>query len=360
MSWPMHHTESERFASAAEVALRQGDPARATDLYRLAAEAESRALDDLDQRKIRTIGITAVSTAVLFYKANDPQRAQRVAHQWLATGLLPPFAETQLHQLLQTIWSEELRRKTNVNFTKGEVLVSVSGGEVVYGAAPMDLIIRKVDEIRSLFYRTVELLLNLPLRLRGNPSYEIQQQCRPWLLQAAPGSYQFAVRIQQPDQLNLPGVGDVAPQIEQVTQKFLEIVQATAQDPQGVLIEVVPDEGYRRAFLQLTRNLAPTGKLFKQLEIRPAADLETRPIIFVPTSRDSINEAIRQSKSTKITAPVSDQVIHLRGVLRALDLDKDRIEITLLDKDTQDRVLIADAKEVIDDVIGPMESDKKK
>ena len=67
--------------------------------------------------------------------------------------------------------------------------MSVKGGEVVAGGAPLDLIIDKVQIVQSLFYRTAEHLKSLPLRKKGPPSKDIQEGCRPWLFQSVPGSY---------------------------------------------------------------------------------------------------------------------------------------------------------------------------
>src|SRR5919197_197790 len=58
MTWADHHTQSERLAAEAELAVRQGAAAQAVDLYRLAAEAEARALAALDPTKTRTLGIS--------------------------------------------------------------------------------------------------------------------------------------------------------------------------------------------------------------------------------------------------------------------------------------------------------------
>lgn len=99
----MHHSVSEQYASLAEIATKQGDTDQAKKLYRLAAEAETQALFDLESGKKRTLGITAVSAASLWYKAHDFQQVQAVAHKWLATGLLPDFAVAQLQALLQNI-----------------------------------------------------------------------------------------------------------------------------------------------------------------------------------------------------------------------------------------------------------------
>lgn len=351
----MHHSESERYASQAEVALREGNSDRAVELYALAAEADERALNDLDKTKKRTLGITAISAASLWFKAREFSKAEHVAYQWLGSQLLPPFAIDQLQTLLQTIWSEQTREKAGIKFTQGEVLVSVSGGDVVKGGAPLELILRKVNEVSKLFYRTVEMLLDLPFRKHGEPSLDIQQQCRPWLFQAPPGSYQFAVRVEQPKQLLLPTFEDARPKVEQVTQKFLEIIQASVEDPETKLAEVVPNPEYRSTFLKLTRSLAPTEKSsFNQVEIKPAGGIDVRPVVLRQTEREVINKAIRIEKASQ-TPPVErvvDEPMQLVGVLRGLQLDDDWIDLEVAGEERDVRIF--EASEGIDDVIGPM------
>src|SRR5260370_23851656 len=105
------------------------------------------------------------------------------------------------------------------------------------------------------------MLLDVPLRIHGPPSLELQERCCPWLSQAPAGSYQFAVRVEQPRQMNL--FEHTTPKVEEVTTKFLEIVKPSAEDPETELAQVVPDPEYRSAFLNLARNLAPTGKTFE-------------------------------------------------------------------------------------------------
>ncbi len=48
MSWLEHHTQSEQYASLAEVADREGELVRLQEFYRLAAESEACALEALD------------------------------------------------------------------------------------------------------------------------------------------------------------------------------------------------------------------------------------------------------------------------------------------------------------------------
>ena len=356
MSWLVHHTQSERYASQAEESFRQHEGKQAAKLYRLAAKAEVNALENLAPNKIRTIGITAVSAASLYFKAQEFAQAKKVAHKWLATDFLPTFAVEELEDLLQVIRYEESRRKSGIQFIEGEVLVSVKGGEVLYGAAPLDLVLRKVDQISKIFYRTTEMLLDLPLRTRGSPTQDVRKQCDPWLFQAYPGSYQFLVRVRKPQdhkQLSFPGISaaDVELRVEQITKKFLEVIRASAQDPEGELAEVVPKEDYREAFLKLTRELAPplTGKTFNQIEIKSSGDVEPRPVILLPETRSAIKNVLKKSEPELPETP-EYQVKHIRGTLRGLQLDNDWIEINV-DGEIKK---IYDAKEEIDDVVGPM------
>lgn len=349
MSWIMHHSQSEEFASQAEIALRSGNKDRAIELFRMAAEQESFALSYLSLDKVRTLGITAVSAASLWFKAGEFRQVERIIYQWLARDILPEFATLQLQSILQAAWNEQLFRQSGIEFVRGEILVSVGGGEVVTGAAPLELVHRKVNEVSNIFYRTIEMLLALPLRRRGLPSREIQEQFRPWLLQAPPGSYQFAVRVQRPPQMSL--FPDAAPQVEEITQKFLDIVEAASQETHDELETVVPDPEYRKAFLKLTRNLAPTGKTFNRLEIRSATDIDARPIVFLPESRQDINNTLRE-ETIRAPEQTTLRVEQITGILRALHLDNDWIE---LHPDGQDQTIrIRETGDVIDDMVGPM------
>ena len=106
-SWLEHHSRSEHFAAAAEVAGRAQDAAKAQELYREAAEAESRALAALPPEKHRTIAVTAVSAVALWFKAGDYQAATSLAYQWLDSDALPAFAIDQLHDIVRAISASE-------------------------------------------------------------------------------------------------------------------------------------------------------------------------------------------------------------------------------------------------------------
>lgn len=222
-------------------------------------------------------------------------------------------------------------------------MVSVKGGEVVTGGAPLDLVVDKVQTIQSLFYRTIEFLNGVSHRRVGRPARELQDACRPWLFQSAPGSYQFSVAIQKPVQTDF-FKQDLEP--ERVAQHFLEIVGASSSNDKTELEKLVPDDSYRNTFLKLARNLAPTGKTFDRIELRASGDM--RPVALGAESRVNINQQLRK-KAVDAAAP-EEVIEELRGTLRAVHLDKDWLDVVV----DGISVHVEGLQDAVDDVIGPM------
>jgi len=343
MTWAELHGESERLAIEAQIALRARNAGQAMQLYKRAAEIERRALDELDVSKPRTRGITAVSAVALWFKAGEYALAEQLAHSMLADPDMPDFARENLRDLVQAIWTESSKQKAGVEFIPGQVMVSVKGGDVVTGGAPLDLIVDKVQTIQSMFYRTIEFISGVSHRRVGRPTKELQEACRPWLFQSVPGSYQFSVAIQKPAQSDF-FKQDIQP--ERIAQHFLEIVSASSGDDGAALEKLVPDEQYRSTFLKLARSLAPTGKTFERIELRASG--EARPVALGVESRVSINQQLR--KKSDIPAAAEEVHEELHGTLRGMHLDKDWLDV-VVDGVPMHVVGLQDA---VDDVIGPM------
>lgn len=350
MSWDSQHSLSETFASEAEIAIRAGEIDQAIGLYRQAAEAEAAAFDALDLGKSRTRGITAVSAVALSYKGRDYSWAESLAYRCLGSGQLPQFAEAQLRNLLHVIWTASAAEKSGVKFLRGDVLVSVKGGQVIYGGAPLELIVQKVEGIQAVLFRTVEMLLSRPFRKRGGPPTDILSMFRPWLFQAPAGSYQFAVRMQEPDQGQLFETD--RPKADRVTATFFNILRATTTDPEVQLSTIVPDVQYRAAFLSLSRNLAPAGKTFERLEVREASSPAEPEVAFASDTRQELNAVLRRMKSPPPSMDM-DEPVTIHGTLRAVHLDEDWLEVATTDVPVR-HLRIDEATDALDDVVGPM------
>ncbi len=79
-------------------------------------------------------------------------------------------------------------------------------------------------------------------RIMELTSTDIQEQFRPWLFQAVPSSYQFAVRVQKTAQM--PLFPDGTPEIDEVIGKFFNVLSATTKETPEELEKIVPDNNY--------------------------------------------------------------------------------------------------------------------
>ncbi|MEW6467020.1 MAG: hypothetical protein AB1434_14140 [Pseudomonadota bacterium] len=348
MDWLAHHRQSEAHASQAHAYLREGRIQDSEAAFRLAAEAEEAALALLDESKPRTMGITAVSAVSLWFKGRDFARASRLAHRYLSMPGLYDSARAQLDDLLLTLYNERDKQRMSGEFLPGSVTVAVRGGGVLRGAAPLDLVVEKVKTLQAMFYRVVEMAANKPLRKRGGPSRDVLDSFEPWLVQEAPGSFQFSVAVKVTGQLDL--FDRERPDAVDIARNFLEIVTTVANDGTGdATKELIPDPEYRATFRRLVRNLTPASGGFETLTI-------------TSKGRDDVAVSIDKSTKPRLTAmlkaeqPTPDEgsgetPTELVGVLRALDLDKDWLKIETPDG-TQ--VEVNKLSQTVDDVIGPM------
>jgi hypothetical protein len=344
MAWLEHHKNSEALASAAHAAKKEHDLATAHSLFLEAGRAEKKALEFINPKeKSRTFSVTAVSAASLFYKGGDLRQAEMIAYSCLANDSILDFAADQLRDILQVVWNERAQAEAGIQFVPGQVSVTVGGGEVVRGGAPLDLILEKVQTVQSIFIRTTEFLKQIPLRKRGSASKEIQDMCRPWLFQGVPGSYQFIVAIEGPLQLDFLEEQPIAPEL--IASTFMTILERAVVDPEEALVEVVPDPGYRSTFLKLTRNLAPSGKRFQQMQIR-STDSD-KPLLLTSSTRKELADTIK--KQRQVSNLIDDECT-IKGVLRAVHLDSDWLEILA----GNELVKITGVGEAVDDLIGPM------
>ena len=345
MSWLVAHKESERLADLAHDAKRQDQFEKSKDFFVLAARAEELAFSSLGESQPRTLGIVAVSATALYFKGGELNLAENFAHRAMSVSYLPAFAYAELRELLQSIWNELAQTEAGVKFVPGQVVVSVKGGEVITGGAPLELILNRVQIIQNIFFRTAEFVIKYPFREKGLPSKNIQQKYRPWLFQTVPGSYQFIVAIQKPPQADLFGTDDPEPEL--LTEKFLDILRASTEEEPSAMQTLVPDEKYRKVFLKLTRNLAPTGKSFESMQIRSTK--ETKGVILSSDSRRQINDHLRVPITSLASNFEEESVV--KGLLRALDLERDWLEVT---DASGNHIRINHVGEAVDDLIGPM------
>lgn len=327
MSWKKHHRESALLATRAEEELHRDKPRAARVLYARAAAAEEQAVAALDPNKKRTLGISVVSAAALYYKSRDFSKAQGVAYHWLGMANLPDFAVNQLRTLLETIWAEECQESLGVRLAPRRVLVSAAGADVLRGGARLDLIAPTMQRVLALLRRTAELLSDEPFRVRGPLSKSLKPSFQPWVLQTAPGSYQFAVALREAAAGEL--VSGAASFQSTVVDQSVAILAAAAGEAGVDFREAVPDREYRGAILTLARDLSPTGRTHERLVLRSTgAAANEHSITLDPRTRKTFESALRRHKDRGAEGDELFEGEPLVGALRVVDVNGRWLELT--------------------------------
>ena len=94
------HREAEDLGSRAESLMSRGHEEEAIELYAQAAESEFAALSQVPFDNPRTRGILAVSHVSLLFKARLYREAISASKDFLSREELPPFAKSQIEELL--------------------------------------------------------------------------------------------------------------------------------------------------------------------------------------------------------------------------------------------------------------------
>lgn len=346
-NWLTHHKLSEALATQAHEQLRIGHRAKAEELFRQAAQKEQEAMVLLGPDKPRTLGIMAVSSVSLMYKGREIERALHLAYRCLADPVITGSSREQLEDLVQTLYTEREKERLSGQFLPGAVTVAVRGGDVLRGAAPLELIVEKVKTLQAIFFRLVEWQSGKPLRRRGGPTKDITRAYEPWLVQEAPGSFQFSVAMKVNGQLDMFSAENM--EATDVAQKFLAVVTTMATDPTGEASkQLVPDSDYRNAFRKLIRNLTPPASSNESITISSKEQPEGLVVLNRET-RPTLDLTIK-ADSPQADASAGESVQEFVGVLRALDLDDDWLKVDVDGKE----VKVIGLAQALDDVIGPM------
>jgi hypothetical protein len=131
---------------------------------------------------------------------------------------------------------------------------------------------------------------------------------------------------------------------QDITDKFLDIMQATTANTTDRLEQVVDREDYRDAFVKLTRSLSPTGRSYDRVRIYSYDN--PKEVILSADARTYTNEYV-----AALMPPAGEaQRDTIAGVLRALDLDRDWLEVEVNGRHQR----ITGLEDAVDDIIGPL------
>jgi hypothetical protein len=338
------HRRSEELASQASQASADGQLDEARRLYAEAAEWEERALDQVRSDQARTRSVLSVSLASLYYKAQLFDESEIVIFRQLASRLLLPWAEKELRELLEVVADERLvMEKLGLRYSGQSFTVSLRGGEIGSGTGPLELILEKASGFKNLLYRFAEWVGEYPLRITGNPPKELTALIQARATEPAIGSYRLELRLTEPAQPDLFAGTKIPP--EQVADTMFAFLSCLNRGAPREIEELVPQTDYREALLKLTRNVAPTGKRVAEIGVYRHKNGGVQSVYLTNALYEKIREALPPKEAPEV--PIQE----VRGVLRALHLDQNWLELTRADGTHQKCDTVPS---MLDDVVGPM------
>jgi hypothetical protein len=329
-------------------------------LFREAAELEVKVLASIPESKPRTRGIIGVSAVALLHKARQLTAAENLVYELLTERSMPVAYRAQLRELLEVIWDEQ-SLPVGMAYSGEEIIVSLRGGEVGYGTAPLEMALNKGTEVRNLIYRATEWLRGDEFRRRGPVKGEVAGFVQARATQPTAGSYRFSIKLVEPDQLEMFGEEVIGPTVSAaaVSDAVFGLVRTVATPGPAArqqLLELVPNSEYRQALVKLVRNVVPSDKGLGEVEFtrvrwgEGGGTPDRESVQLRKEVRQSISEIIRHDEVPQVVEPAEEKGV-LRGTLRALHLDDDWLLIATTEGVRQRCETRGD---VLDDVVGPM------
>jgi hypothetical protein len=134
-------------------------------------------------------------------------------------------------------------------------------------------------------------------------------------------------------------------QPEAVADAFFDFMNVLNTGTAEQLERLVPEQGYREALLKLTRNVAPAGKRVREIGIYRPRHGRIQAVYLTDAIASRVKDALPRKQEAD--SPREE----LYGILRALHLDENWLELTLQDGTHQKCNTLPD---MLDDVVGPM------
>ena len=312
-----------------------------------AAELEARALAQIPEDKLRTRGILAVSYVALLYKAGELDKAERASYELLAGDKIADAAKTELRDLLETVWDEQALATTGLHYSGNEILIALRGGQIGSGTAPLETALHYINGMTSLVYRVAEWQGQLPFRTRGLPPPEVKELVQARATQPSAGSYRFSIKlVESLQQWLFAEPQRINPKV--VSDGIIKAIRSAVLETSEPLSSAIPDPQYRATLVKLVRNVLPNSANLREVEVRTRLEgSDDQSVTLNLGARLRIAEYLRAER----VAETSATPIRVEGVLRALHLDNNWLEITESDGK---HVRFKTREDEVDDIIGPM------
>lgn len=336
------HDQAMDLTFLADRAKAAGDLEEAGRLYKQALESELAALEALQEPTSMTLAVMRRSAAWLALECDDTRLAEKLASAGLAAD--PP---RKIAEELREVWEQANFHRhlhtPGLDLADNEIEMTLSGPGVGLGIAEWTAYRARVDDTLKMITRITERRSERPFRHRGPPTAVIRDYLSPHVSLPRAASYAVSIRLGG-DQLHLPGLIDL-PELPDVIDDFLTIVETVNGSVEDQLDQLIPDESYRLNALALAKQIAPDGKSIKQVGFATFGAEGPRKVGFTRPKRDVQRSATNRGES-------EERVVEICGTLLFADARGVKNEIRIVDDDAHHKVMVS--PEMMDDIVRPL------
>ncbi len=264
-SWVESHNNAMGFSDDAMRAKRRGHHDDARELFEKALSSEREALKLMEGVVDEPIYSTMYrSAATLALDCERYRLAEQLAYTALA-GDPPGYLVSELKDVADQARLYTDPSRDGNELREDEINVAISGEVVKPGLAPWSDFVPRLIGVRSLLSRIWDFV--------DEHEHSDLSGARPdgasiMIGTLEPGSIAVKMRIGEPGQERLPGIGGSG----EVIKKTLQTIKAVNESDDSELTSLIPIEAYRRKFINLVKDIAPDGRRVSQVRFAGVVD----------------------------------------------------------------------------------------
>ena len=212
------HEEAMEYADDAFFARRAGDDERFVKFSRLAYEKEAKAARMIvSEDSEPTRSVLYRSAATLALDCGEYREAERLIATALA-GNPPEVIADELRELSEKVNFERNLKLNGIELSENELQLSLRGGQIGFGLAPVQFIMARVSDIEKLVQRTVGYKSGH--KYTDALSSNIRKNYGLYLSAFYPGNFNIVLKLGHVRQQTLPGFADVTDFVDKTSGRF--------------------------------------------------------------------------------------------------------------------------------------------
>ena len=309
------HRRAMELADEAAASRRRGFHEQALELTRQAYQLERDAAREVEnQLELEpTRSVLHRSAASLALECNEVREAERLIGRALS-GSPPDEIAEELRDLLEDVYFHRHLSLRGIALQEDEFQLSMEGEAVGLGIAQANNFLTRVQNIKTLIFRTAERKTGHKFREAGRLPRDLADSLELYVSVPRAASFAISFRLGSA-QLKLPGINFPRDVIADLFDCF-EFLEA------GNIRELerrIPDEPYYRNFIGLAEKIAPDGERITRVGFTATTDQGERRVA-LSARQEQIRGAAIAAKRTEL-----DEAIVVQGVLLEADAKKENL-----------------------------------